>query len=144
MTEPLPFRQFAEGLQGITRTVLVRNSSKQHGATLPSFLHMSKRGHTESQHVGLPDTAEERRALVETAVVPLVREIAPEVVGWTFEGVLDGDAIAVVLVIDRERSETWYAPLARVLGQTLIGDWIPWAPNEQAGTLLTPIQEAMR
>lgn len=144
MTEPLPFRQFTEDLQGMTRTVLVRNSSKHGGAPIPPFLHMSRGGHTESQHVGLPDSAEDRRALVETAVAPLVRELAPELVGWTFEGIMDGVDIAVVLAIDRERTETWYAPLARVMGQTLMGDWLPWAPNEQAGTLLTPIQEAMR
>lgn len=139
-----PFRAFVNHLQQITSLVVVKRSSAHGGKTLPAFLHMQRGEHRESQPVGLPGDAEGRALLVRTAVVPLVEVIGPELVGWTFESEMDDTPIAVVVVIDRERTEASYAPLARVLGQTLIGDWQDWSPNTQAGVLVNPIQEALR
>lgn len=156
MTEDLsyvpPFRTFVRRLQEMTRNVLVQNSSKHGGKTLPAYLHFAMLDGThDSQHVGMAGTPEDRRELVRTAVVPLVRAVGPEIVGWTFEGSMDDPTnpyekieVAVVVVIDRERAETYFAPLARVMEQTLIGEWFPWPPNQQAGTFVTPIQEALR
>jgi hypothetical protein len=146
MTEAVPpFRTFVERLQDMTRTVIVRNSSKHGGLTLPAYLHFAMPdGQHDTQHVGMAGSAEDRRELVRTAVVPLVKALGPEIVGWTFEGAMDDVSVAVVVVIDRERAETYYAPLARAMGQTLMGEWLPWPPNQQAGTFVTPIQEALR
>jgi hypothetical protein len=84
MTEAVPpFRTFVERLQDMTRTVIVRNSSKHGGLTLPAYLHFAMPdGQHDTQHVGM--------------------------------------------------------------GQTLMGEWLPWPPNQQAGTFVTPIQEALR
>jgi hypothetical protein len=140
-----PFRTFVDDLAGIVRGVLVKNSSAHGGRTLPAYLHFSMPGgERDSLHVGMAGTTEMRRELVETAVLPLVKATGPELVGWTFEGELDGTTVAVVVAIDRERSEVWFAPLARAMGQTLIGEFQPWPANQQAGTFITPIQEAMR
>jgi hypothetical protein len=129
-------------LQTITRDVIVKNSR---GRPLPPFLHFHHPdGRDESMHVGLPADREERAAMLRTGVAELVRIAGPELVGWTFEGVQGDDAVAVVVAIDRERAETWTAPLARAGGQTLIGVFSPWPANEQAGSLITPIQEVLR
>jgi hypothetical protein len=147
------FRTFTDDLQSMARDVLVRNSSSHGGAAIPAFLHMQRGDVRESQHVGLPASPEARATLLKTAVVPLVAEIRPELVGWTFEGqmttladppVVEDASIVVVVAIDRERAEVLYAPLARALGQTLMGDWIGWPASEQSGALITPIQEALR
>lgn len=153
MTDAPPFRLFANHLLGMTRDVLVRNSSKHGGTPLGVYLHMQRGDVRESQPVLMPDTPAARAQLIETAVVPLVASVRAELVGWTFEGETadpdDADQrripVAVVIVIDRERAETHYAPLARALGQTLIGEWLPWGAHDmQTGPLITPIQEALR
>jgi hypothetical protein len=142
----MTYRDFTLRLHGICRDVLARNS---HGRTLPAYLHVAHQdGRVESMHVGLGGTREERAELVRTAVAPYVASLVPAIVGWTFEGERDGQPLAVTVTVDRERAETWFAYLYRPpeADETLIGQFRVWPvpPEDQAGTLITPIQEAMR
>lgn len=142
----MTFREFTDDLTRVAQAVLVRNA---HGRTIPSYLHVARRdGRVDTLHIGLGDTPELRKALIETAVVPLVQDMDPEMVGWTFEGVIAEQDALVVVVIDRERAETWLAPLFRPgegwPDETVSGTFTAWPANEQTGSLITPIQEALR
>lgn len=92
--------------------------------------------------------------LVERFIVPLVREREPQRVAWAFAAErieqivqpspgpeLRSEVVAAV-VMDRELHETWIAPLTRA--PMTVGEWEVLPPNEQAGRLITPIQEALR
>jgi hypothetical protein len=108
-----------------------------------------------------PEHPERRAELIEKFIVPLIREREVSMVGWSFGArhtrhsvALDGggvpraagseevDVLAVV-VIDRERVETWLAPRADLAAGALAA-WEPLPPNAQEGALITPIQEALR
>lgn len=85
--------------------------------------------------------------LIDGFIVPFVREHLPSMVGWTFTAhrwtrAIGADEydLAMIVVIDRERHETWHAP---VLSHRL-GGWISWPPNMQQGRLITTIQETLR
>jgi hypothetical protein len=108
-----------------------------------------------------PEHPERRAELIERFIVPLVRERGVSMVGWSFAarhtrhsvaldhagvpraaGNEEVDVLAVV-VIDRERVETWLAPRADLAAGALDA-WESLPPNEQQGRLITPIQEALR
>lgn len=75
------------------------------------------------------------------ALLPTIRGLRAERVAWSFQST-DDDLI--VLSIDRERHETWRAPLLTPDTRPLIGAWVLLPPNQQAGLLVTPIQKALR
>lgn len=84
--------------------------------------------------------------LVERFVVPLIREREASMVGWTFAGHggrRDGADLLTVVAIDREVHETWIATLEDVAAGTL-APWELLPPNQQAGRLIQPVQEALR
>lgn len=117
---------------------------------------------------------EERRVeLVERFVVPAIGEHGATKAAWAFAGAVTCCAEAmrsegrehnpaclvagwgpvvregiVATVIDPEVHEVWFAETARrddyEAGVWQVGEWEAWTTNEQAGLLLTPIQEALR
>lgn len=96
-------------------------------------------------------SAESRAKLVEHIAVPLIEARQPQQVAWTFTGTigeLESDASEEVLaavVVDRERHEAWHAQmLRRDDAPPAIGGWRQLPANQQAGFLVTPIQNALR
>jgi hypothetical protein len=95
-------------------------------------------------------TVETRRRLVWQYVVPLLQERKADAVAWTFTALERYEPtetqrnVVCVTVIDRERYEVWLASILRAADRTFTAGWRAWAPNEQDGLLLTPIQEALR
>lgn len=92
--------------------------------------------------------------LIDTFVVPLIREREIQKVAWTFTSAagpnmyaggghdVAGPAIVrvvVALVMDGEVHETWIAPL---LPQ--VGDWLSLGANTTDGLMVSPVQEALR
>lgn len=93
-----------------------------------------------------PDHSERRVELIDRFVVPLVREREASMIGWTFAGLggrRDGADLLTVVTMDREVHETWIAPLVELAAGTL-APWELLPPNQQAGRLITPVQEALR
>jgi hypothetical protein len=84
-----------------------------------------------------PGGAEE---LIEGFVIPLIQERMATKIAWTFTAVADDLRIVVAVVIDRERHETWLAPLF----PEGVGEWLGIGPNSTYGLLVGPIQEALR
>jgi hypothetical protein len=80
--------------------------------------------------------------LVEGFLIPLIQERMAIKVAWTFTSATTTDNLrmAVAVVIDRERHETWLAPLF----PEGIGEWLGIGPNSTYGLLVGPIQEALR
>jgi hypothetical protein len=95
-----------------------------------------------------PEHPERRVELIDRFVVPLIHEREATMVAWSFAGQHDvaaGDTreVLTVVAMDREVHETWLAPLAELAAGTLV-PWEPLPPNQQAGRLITPVQEALR
>jgi hypothetical protein len=78
--------------------------------------------------------------LIEALVIPLIQERMATKVAWTFTTAADDLRMVVAVIVDRERHETWLAPLF----PEGVGDWLGIGPNSTYGLLVGPIQEALR
>jgi hypothetical protein len=78
--------------------------------------------------------------LIEGFVIPLIQERMAIKVAWTFTTTADGLRMVVAVAVDRERHETWLAPLF----PEGVGEWLGIGPNSTYGLLVGPIQEALR
>lgn len=154
------FREFANDTKHAYRELVLN----LRGSRDPSPIALFQSGDDAPGMHGLDaaffENDERRRELIDRFIVPMIHELQPDRVAWAFAGwhyepIVRGSVTAeqyerdsmreeviTAVVIDREVHETWIAPLVRA--PMTVGEWECLPPNEQAGRLVTPIQEALR
>jgi hypothetical protein len=146
----MTYREFVDRTKAAS-TQLVRGLR---GGRLPSAVLTLSVGGEDVDLIGVesdffdPEHPERRVQLIERFVVPLIHEREATMVAWSFAAQHDvaaGDTreVLTVVAMDREVHETWLAPLAELTAGTLAA-WDQLPPNQQAGRLITPVQEALR
>lgn len=144
------FREFVDH----TKAAIVQIVRGLHGARHPApVLSMVTDGNVNLTGVDAaffdPAHLERRGELIDRFVVPLIRERESSMVAWSFVAQQDrieplpSREVVTVVAIDREVHETWVAPLHELLAGTL-APWEQLPPNQQAGRLIDPVQEALR
>lgn len=143
------YRDFVEALKGLAEhlTDLITGDK----AFVPMVHYLADGGVPMSSPVEKGWFEDEHTMeLIENLVIPTALGVSASAVAWSFCGGIEDRAIepaheaAVLVVIDRERHEVHEARLVRHDNRASLGAWRPWPANQQAGRLVTPIQEALR
>lgn len=146
-----PFREWVDELKRMLEQLMVGIRPPDRALTPVLFLVDGDSGMTMTTIATgffTPGDADAREALLRL-VVSFVESNEAQRVAWALDAIVE-DAGAereavMVIAMDREVHEVWSATVARRMGlPPVVGEWEAWAKNEATGSLVTPVQEALR